>query len=667
MLTNVVARFTGFGLACIFFGMTGPVLAAPEASSPELFFRHPDVRAAELSPSGNFVAVLKRIQGGRYGIVVMPTADLASLKVVAFYSGVDVIQVHWVSEDRLVYTIGDLDNTGLFEGQSVIAVDKDGSHEETVILGGSRLTTGSLITTHGLPRSYVLMRAFDWKSDDVIVGARSFNHPDGSLRNIAPYRFNTRTGELIRLIDPGLPEGAKGWLFDQSGQPRVFVGGAKGRRSIYYRDVASNEWQEIGNFDATKREGFSPAFFGFDDTLYVSAGSPSGVTSLHRFLIKDKKVEKDAVVELEGFDYSGQAIMDPEARKLLGFNYQTDAWGTVWRDAKFKGFQKKIDESLPNTVNQISCTRCLASKALLVRAVSDREPTAYLLFDTATSLLTLIGSSKPELVGAQMGRREFATFKARDGLAIPVYLTLPPGKSKGPFPMVVFVHGGPWVRGASWEWSAEPQFLASRGYVVIEPQFRSSTGFGGALFEAGRKQWGLAMQDDLADAAKWAIEQGYADPKRVAIGGASYGGYATLMGLIKNPELYRCGFEWVGVTDISLMYSLSWNDASLEALEYGLPALVGDPDKDSAQLKATSPLENASQLTQPVLMAYGGLDRRVPIAQGVKFRNAVSASNKNVEWLEYPSEGHGWYIEADDIDFWKHVEHFLDVNLKQTP
>jgi len=243
---------------------------------------------------------------------------------------------------------------------------------------------------------------------------------------------------------------------------------------------------------------------------------------------------------------------------------------------------------------------------------------------------------------------------------------LPPGYKKGQqYPMVVLVHGGPWVRGASVMWAADPQFLATRGYVVVEPEFRSSVGYGDALFRAGFKQWGLAMQDDVADAARWAIAQGYADPKRICIAGASYGGYATLMGLIRDPDLFRCGVEWVGVTDIELMYTIAWSDASDQWRDYGMPVLVGDREKDAEQLRNTSPLQLAAKIKQPLLMAYGGADRRVPIDHGRKLHSALSGSNPNVEWVVYPDEGHGWLLEKNRFDFYGRVERFLAKYLKE--
>jgi dipeptidyl aminopeptidase/acylaminoacyl peptidase len=171
------------------------------------------------------------------------------------------------------------------------------------------------------------------------------------------------------------------------------------------------------------------------------------------------------------------------------------------------------------------------------------------------------------------------------------------------------------------------------------------------------------MQDDVADSARWAIARGVADPKRICIAGASYGGYATLMGLLRNPELFRCGVDWVGVTDINLLYDLRFTNTSQQAKRYGLPVLIGDQDKDAAMLKANSPLENAARITQPLLMAYGGRDRTVPIKHGREFYAALKQTNPQVEWIEYPDEGHGWFYERTSIDFWTRVEKFLGQNI----
>lgn len=328
--------------------------------------------------------------------------------------------------------------------------------------------------------------------------------------------------------------------------------------------------------------------------------------------------------------------------------------------------QAQIDRLLPDTNNLIDCGNCDQPRVVLVSASSDRQPVSFLLFDVAAGTLKPLAGSRPWIKPPTMAAREFKHFAARDGLSIPVHVTRPADQA-GPAPMVVLVHGGPWARGPGWTWEPQSQFLASRGYVVVEPEFRSSTGYGGKLFRAGWKQWGLAMQDDVTDAARWALAQGFADPKRICIAGASYGGYATLMGLIREPGLFRCGVEWVGVSDIDLVFATNWHLDIDNARDFGMPVLIGDRETDAAQFAATSPLRLASGLKQPLLMAYGGLDGTVTLAHGTKMRNALRAHNPNVEWIEYPDEGHGWMLEANRVDFWRCVEVFLDKHLKGMP
>jgi dipeptidyl aminopeptidase/acylaminoacyl peptidase len=264
------------------------------------------------------------------------------------------------------------------------------------------------------------------------------------------------------------------------------------------------------------------------------------------------------------------------------------------------------------------------------------------------------------------GTQDFLRIKARDGLELPTYITKP--KGKGPWPTVVMVHGGPQVRGHQWGFNRTNQFLASRGYAVIETEFRLSKGYGTKLFKAGWKQWGLTMQDDVTDVTRWAIANNIADPKRIAIAGGSYGGYATMMGLVKEPELYKAGINIVGVTDIAMMYTIGWSDflsADSSWVKYGMPEWIGDRVKDDDQFTRTSPLKRAKEIKQPVLMAYGGDDLRVPLPHGEKMKDALLASgNKDVELIVYENEGHGFQLEKNNYDLWTRVEKFLARTLQ---
>jgi dipeptidyl aminopeptidase/acylaminoacyl peptidase len=336
----------------------------------------------------------------------------------------------------------------------------------------------------------------------------------------------------------------------------------------------------------------------------------------------------------------------------------------VWFDKEMKLVQKQVDAALPGLNNTIICGEtCHGLPAYLVESVSDRQPREYFLYWPASGKVDGLGGAHPAIVPSQMGIRDFYRFNARDGMSIPAYVTLPPGGKRAlPAPAVVMVHNGPFVRGVRWDWSADAQFLAARGYVVIEPEFRGSTGYGYALFHAGWKQLGGTMQTDLADAANWAVTQGWADRKRIGIMGAGYGGYGALMGLIRDPDVFRAGVDWAGLTDLERIFS----DASgtgEEAQHYSLRTLVGDPDQDAAALKANSPINLAAQLKQPLLIAHDAEDDRLTLS--TRFRDAVRRINSRVEWIEYANGVYGWAEPKNRYDFWRHVDAFLDQHLRQ--
>jgi dipeptidyl aminopeptidase/acylaminoacyl peptidase len=377
--------------------------------------------------------------------------------------------------------------------------------------------------------------------------------------------------------------------------------------------------------------------------------------------VKNRKFSAEPILAAKGFDLDPELIRSRD--DIIGLRYESDAEATVWIEPKMKQVQAKVDALLPGTVNRISVPLRAEVPIVLVTAFSDKEPGQFFTYDTDSGKLVELGRKRPSIEASRMAPRAFVRLKSRDGMDIPAWVTKPKSAGKEPLPMVVLVHGGPWANSGKWRWDAEVQFLASRGYAVIEPEFRGSVGYGRRLFMAGMKQWGLKMQDDVADATRWAVAQGIADPKRICIAGASYGGYATLMGLVNDPDLYKCGFEWVGVTDIDLMYSVTWSDISDVYTQYGMPVLVADREKDAAQIKATSPIHQASRIKAPLLMGYGGEDSRVPLKHGTDFRDAVMKTNPNVEWVVYPEESHGWVGLKNNINWWTRVEKFLAKNI----
>jgi dipeptidyl aminopeptidase/acylaminoacyl peptidase len=669
MNTLIVRALRGAALAAA-LACTLPAMAqapAPAAlPSISSFFASSGFGSASLSPDAKFLAVRSGAPGKRDFLAVIDLAD-NSVKVVASYDDADVGEFRWISKERLVFSTRE---KGVGEGNKryapgLYAVNRDGEKfvELADRVGGNR-TIASRAGRKILPwHTYLLDQAGPRDSEYIYVASPNFDTA-GEVRSVDLLRLNTLTGFTQTVPRPG---SVKGWMLDHKGEPRLATAFDKDTITLHYRDPASGAWRVLASYPAygESDKALQPLGFAANGKLYVLARSGGrDTTSLHLFDVAGGKLDPEPLVVTTGFDFDGSLVTNRD--KVLGIRFTTDATSNEWFDPAMKAIQAEVDKLLPATVNLISVPANGDSPWILVRSYSDRIPGSWSLYDIRSKALNKIADVRPAINPAQMGRQQFVRYKARDGLEIPALLTMPPGAAKKDLPMVVLVHGGPYVRGGSWGWNPLSQFLASRGYAVLEPEFRGSRGFGIKHFKAGFKQWGLAMQDDIADGVHWAVGQGIANGKRVCIAGASYGGYATLMGLVKDPDLYQCGINWIGVTDINLLYNGGWtftNDTSDEYKAYGMPEMVGDPVKDAAQLKATSPLEQAARITRPVLLAYGGADRRVPINHGTQFRNALQKTNKNVEWVEYPEEGHGWTLEKNNLDFWGRVERFLDRHI----
>ncbi len=641
-------------------------MAATAGERPPVgdFFRNPEVGFVRISPSGRYVVMLNRTDDGQQVLAVRDTADLKKVTIAARYETARLANVSWINDERLVFTLKNpkLDFIGNYDH---FAVDRDGSDLVRLIAGSwthKQQTTGSNIKDRTLTADYTFLSVTHDGSDDIIVGKLVWNNIDKAPQSVHPLRLNTRTRELTDIVH-GAPEYARGWVFDASDQARIVTSNAKGRCIVHYRSGPDAPWTELANRDCYKEDNFRPLAFDGQDRLYALAGYKDR-TALFSYDLKAKKLDAQPFVDIDGFDFTGSLKQDYAAKKILGVYFNSDASSTAWLDPGMKAIQEKIDALLPGTVNRVQCgSDCRNPPAVTVTAQSDRMPPAYFVYTPANGKLIGLGSSNPAIDPKRMGQRDFVRFTARDGLPIPMYVTVPAARAEGPRPAVVLVHGGPYVRGASWEWDVTAQFLASRGYVVLQPEFRGSTGFGAKHFRAGWQQWGRTMQDDLADAANWAVKQGLADPARIGIMGASYGGYATLMGLVRHPDIFRAGVEWAGVTDIGLLFDTVQSDVSEDARRYSMRELIGDPDLQSATFQEVSPLAQAARIRQPLLMAHGAFDVRVPMVHATRFGSAVREHNRNVEYVIYPDEGHGWINEATHIDFWTRVDAFLEKNL----
>lgn len=667
MMSRTTLCQLGAALALALCAAT-PLQAASSRALPpiEKFFANPALSDAQLSPNARYLAAISS-KADRRDFLVVIDLQAKGAKVVAGYNDVDIRQFRWVNDNRLVFDVTDkrVAVGERYKAAGLYAVDRNGGNMRQLASrrGEAADTTESRINRRILPwHTFMLDQPGAQDSDAIYVESYEWE-PDGKeLRTVNLLKLDTVNGATQTVQRPGR---VTGWLLDHKGEPRLASGSEKGVTTIHYRDPATSAWRVLARFDTYKGgpDSFRPVGFGSDGTLFATAHGASDTTALYTVDLATGKRGREPVVETPGYDFDGDLIRNGE--RLLGVRIETDAIGTAWFDPAMQAAQKKLDALLPGTVNLMSFSSAANQEWVLVQVFSDVVPLTYTLYNLKTGELNPVGETYPGIDPKQMGRQDPVRYKARDGMEIPALLTLPAGGAKNA-PLVVLVHGGPYVRGARWGWSGDSQFLASRGYAVLEPDFRGSTGYGDRHFRAGWKQWGLAMQNDIADGARWAIAQGIADPQRICIAGASYGGYATLMGLVNDPDLYKCGINWVGVTDINLMYDGHWSftsDLSEQWKVYGMPDLVGDQVKDAAQLKATSPIEQAARIKAPLLMAYGGVDRRVPMYHGIKLRDAIKPINKQVEWIEYTHEGHGWGLEKNRVDFWGRVEKFLDKHI----
>lgn len=675
MTSSLFRSLRGSALACAAaFACTLPAhadaqtQAQVQAALPSIasFFGNSPFGGAVLSPDAHFLAVRLGAPGKRDSLAVVDLSN-NSAKVIASYDDADVGDIRWINNERLVFTTQEK-NVGLGNKRyapGLYAINRDGQKfVELADRTGWGSTRGTRAARKVLPwHTYLLGQSGTRDSDHVYVTSPNFDTA-GDVRSVDLLRLNTLTGFAQTVPRPG---NVRGWMLDHKGEPRLASSFDKDTVTLHYRDPASGAWRVLASYPAygDGNKALQPLGFTPEGNLYVLARSGGrDTTAVHVFDVATGKIDPQPLIMTAGFDFDGGLIVNRD--KVLGISFRTDAVSNEWFDPRMKAMQVELDKLLPATINMVTVPARSESPWVLVRSYSDAVPGIYSLYNMETRQLNKIADVRPDIKPSQMGRQQFVRYKARDGLEIPALLTLPAGGAKKNLPMVMLVHGGPYVRGTSWGWNPASQFLASRGYAVLEPEFRGSLGFGIRHFKAGFKQWGLAMQDDIADGVRWAVGQGIADGSRVCIAGASYGGYATLMGLVKDPELYKCGINWVGVTDINLLYNGGWNftnDTSDEFKAYGMPEMIGDPVKDAAQFKATSPIEQAARITRPVLLAYGGVDRRVPINHGTLFRDALMKTNKNVEWVEYPEEGHGWSLEKNNVDFWGRVERFLDRNI----
>lgn len=631
-----VAVALGFTGAAFNMSSCGPKKDAAAAIIPmEDFFRNPEKTSYQISPDGKYYSYLAPYES-RLNIFVQEIGK-DNVQQLTSDTARDIMGYFWANNTRIVF----LRDIGGDENYKLFAINVDGSNPMA-------LTDFEGVRTQ-------IIDPLPEIEDEMIVGMNK-----RIPQVFDPYRLNIVTGELTMLYEnPGY---IQGWMTDHDGKLRVATAIVDGvNTSLLYRDNEEEEFRTV--LTTSFKETVDPQFFTFDNK-YVYAVSNLGRDKTAA-VIFDIANGKEMEFLYENSDYDVSRLSYSRKRKVLQAAY-FESWKRErhYFDEEFKSLISNIQEKLGGEGNYnlgiYDYTK--EEDKFIIGKSSDRAMTTYYLYDALKDELTFIHQVTPWLDENQMAEVQPVTYTARDGMTIHGYLTIPKGMEAKNLPVIVNVHGGPWARD-SWGFNPEIQFLANRGYAVFQMNFRGSTGYGRAFWESSFKQWGQAMQDDVTDGAQWLIAQGIADPERIAIYGASYGGYATLMGIVKEPDLFTAAVDYVGVSN--LFTFMSTIPPYWEPMLQMMYEMVGDPAADSLMMAQNSPALQADKIKTPLFVAQGANDPRVNKAESDQMVEALKAKGVEVEYMVKDNEGHGFYNEENRFDFYRAMESFLNLHMKK--
>jgi len=633
------------GALLVIAAATGmPRLALPQAPSVEDFFRNPAFTQMKLSPSGEWVAAVTSVYGRR-NIAVLSVDDSEAVAITDARR-TDISDFFWATDERIVYTI-DIDGNEAF---GLFAIDRDGSNWRELV--------GPSDGVRIFPRQVLPLDRLEGDPDHILV-------TDNERRKLYPdvFRMNIHHGRMTRDVhNPGFVEQ---WLTDHDGVVRVGIGNTEDPRDqvtrIVYRASRDADWRVLLEFDDFDDHGLWPVAFAPDNRhLFVETNIGRDTRALYDYDPETGELGEPIFGDDE-VDV-GRIDLSPADDRLLAVHYERERPAIHAVDPEFAQLQAAIDAALPDTFNAVVSISD-DERRMLVHAASDIDPGSFYLLDRDGARLRFYASRMPWLTPESMSPMRPVTITARDGVELRAYLTIPRGAEPHNLPLILHPHGGPYGIRDHWGFDRHVQFLASRGYAVLQVDFRGSGGYGKKFMDIAWRQWGLAMQDDLTDAVAWAVEQGFADPDRVCIYGASYGGYATMSGITSTPERYRCAANYVGVVDLFELYDYWSAGAIASGIEGWFRRAIGDPRDDRARLEATSPINHLAGLDVPLFVIHGRRDPRVPVAQAEKLVRALDRLDVPYELMIKDDEGHGFYKEENNIELYERLGAFFAEHL----
>jgi len=603
----------------------------PPVIPVENFFKNPENFGWRISPDGEYISYLSPYKG-HTNVYVRKIADSVAIPVTTD-SVRNIYDYQWKG-NRILY----LQDIGGDENFQLFSVGLDGKNLKP-------------LTPFAKVRTSILndLRYVPGKEKEVMI---QMNKRDP--RFFDPYSINIETGEMKVLFQND--KNYDGWFTDHTGLIRIATKTDGVNTTYYHRATEDDPFDSL--LTTTYKDNFGIQLFTFDNkNLYVASNIGRDKTTILEYDLAARKEVKEIY---SNPDYDVDGLSWSPKRKVL-----ESADFTSW-----KREQKFLDKEAETEYNKMKAKfegyevglygSNDAEDKFVVWTGNDKLAAKYYFYDKKSGETKFLSDAFPWLKEENMASVKPVEYKSRDGLTIHGYLTLPKGIEAKNLPVVINPHGGPWARD-SWGYNGETQFLANRGYAVLQMNFRGSTGYGKEFWLKGAKEWGKKMQDDITDGVQWLITEGIADPKRVAIYGGSYGGYATLAGVAFSPDLYCCAVDYVGVSNMfTFMKTIPPYWEPYKAMFY---ELVGDPVKDSALLAEVSPAFHADKIKAPLFIAQGANDPRVNKAESDQMVEALKKRGIEVEYMVKDDEGHGFANEKNSIDFYKAMESFFARHL----
>jgi dipeptidyl aminopeptidase/acylaminoacyl peptidase len=613
-------------------------VAAPELIPAEALADLPFIRMPALSPDGNRLAAHLTVQGKDWiGVFDLRRPFGEQQPIMIEWGDYDVIWLRWVGNDKILFGLQLLRPLPMYDVE--VPVTRAGvidlrTGATTPLIGGQGIAGDDVIFVDPAG-AYVLL-----SSQETLLDYPSVD------------RIDLANGRISRVQSSR--DGVWNWFADAEGVVRAGVAYEDERVRIYYRAAAGQDLRRI-DIQGPSRTGSvidAIRFAQSGDRGVVVTNEVSGRFGVYEF---DFATGTRGAAVYEHPEVDVDSLIIAHGGQLLGVRYEDDRPRTRWIDPELARIQANVDRALPGKTNVI-IDRSADSNRFLVWSGAADDPGTYLLYDRAARNMHGFANPYARLANYRFAPVRQVRYRSRDGLEIPAYLTLPPGRPERGLPLILMPHGGPFYRD-SLRFDPWVQFLASRGYAVLQPNFRGSTGYGREFVERGYGQFGTGMIDDMEDGIAWLAGQGMIDPARVCVMGGSYGGYAAMWAPIRSPERYRCAISFAGISDVRSM--LRYDSRISTATRYSREWRRQIAGEGRADLAAISPLQQVARARVPLLIAHGERDRNVPVSQSRSLVRAMTRSGATMESVFYPQAVHGFNRPEDSADFLRRVEAFL--------